>query len=284
MTYVDLHTHSTASDGTFAPAAVVRLAAEAGLSAMALTDHDTVAGVAEAQAEAARLGIDFVTGIEISAEYPRPGTLHMLGYGIDVAHPSVRDLTTRLQAGRSDRNQRIIARLNEIGIPLTLDEVLAIAGGGVVGRPHFAQALIRRGVVSTVPQAFNEYLGQGGKAYLDKERLSAREAIALIHEAGGIAVLAHPVQLQKTNDAQVENEVKNLVDAGLDGIEVIHSDHRESVVDKLGDLARRFGLVRTGGSDFHGTNKAHIHLGSAGGRRVPRAFFDELLERLQRRR
>lgn len=282
MSHVDLHFHSTASDGTTPPAETARLAHAAGLSAIALTDHDTIAGVAEAREESRRLGIDFVTGIEISAEYPRPGTLHMLGYGIDIAHPAVRDLTTRLQAGRGDRNGRLIAKLNEIGIPITMDEVRAIAGDGVMGRPHFAQALVNRRIVSTIQQAFDEYLGQGGRAYLDKERLSPAEAISLIHEAGGLAVLAHPVQLRKTNDLQLETEIKNLVDVGLDGVEVIHSDHDDRIIRRLSEWADRFGLIKTGGSDFHGTTKPHIRLGTAAGRSIPREFFDALIKRLNR--
>jgi predicted metal-dependent phosphoesterase TrpH len=282
MSHVDLHFHSTASDGTNSPAQTARLAHSAGLSAIALTDHDTIAGVAEARDEARRLGIDFVTGIEISAEYPRPGTLHMLGYGIDIAHPAVRDLTARLQAGRGDRNGRLIAKLNEIGIPISMEEVRAIAGDGVMGRPHFAQALVNRRIVSSIQQAFDEYLGQGGRAYLDKERLGPAEAISLIHEAGGLAVLAHPVQLQKTNDLQLETEIKNLVDLGLDGVEVIHSDHDDRIIRKLAQWADRFGLVKTGGSDFHGTTKPHIRLGIAKSRAIPREYFDALIKRLQR--
>ena len=282
MSRIDLHFHSTASDGTTPPAETARLAHAAGLSAIALTDHDTIAGVAEARDEAARLGIDFVTGIEISAEYPRPGTLHMLGYGIDIAHPAVRDLTTRLQAGRGDRNQRLIAKLNEIGIPITFDEVRAIAGEGVPGRPPFAQAPVNRRIVSNIQQAFDEYLGQGGRAYLDKERLSPTEAISLIHEAGGLAVLAHPAQLQKSNDLQLETEIKHLVDIGLDGIEVIHSDHDDRIIRRLSEWADRFGLVKTGGSDFHGATKPNIRLGLAAGRTIPREFYDALIKRLNR--
>jgi predicted metal-dependent phosphoesterase TrpH len=283
MAFVDLHCHSTASDGTFPPREVVRIAKEAGLSALALTDHDTVAGVAEAADEAAKLGVDFIPGIEISAEYPRPGTLHMLGYGIDPANETLANLTERLIAGRMDRNQKLIDKLNELGVPITLDEVKAQAGDGVMGRPHFAAVMVRKGVVSTTAEAFKLYLGQGGKAYLDKERLGPAEAIAMIHAAGGLAVLAHPVQLQKENDAQLKGELKNLVDFGLDGVEIIHSDHRESVVDKLSDWADEFGLVKTGGSDFHGSNKTHIKLGYAGTRRIPRELFEHLRQRLDRR-
>jgi predicted metal-dependent phosphoesterase TrpH len=278
--FVDLHVHSTASDGTQSPADLVRLASSAGLSALALTDHDTVAGVTAADAEARRLGIGFVTGIEISCMYPRPGTMHLLGYGIDPASASLARMTQQLIEARNRRNTQMIDRLNQIGIPISLDDVHAIAGGDVVGRPHIAQALVRRGIVSNIAEAFRDYLGSGGKVWVDKEHLTPRQAIETIHSANGLAVLAHPIQLRKTNDAQLRATVKDLLDMGLDGIEVIHSNHRESYVDKLMELAARYRLLMTGGSDFHGANKPHIQIGRAGRRRVPREFFDALLNRL----
>lgn len=279
--WIDLHCHSTASDGSLPPVEVVRLAKQVGLSALALTDHDTVAGCAEARDEAKRLGIDFLCGIEISCEYPRPGTMHLLGYGIDPQSPALRDLTRRLIEGRSDRNARMIGRLNELGVPIALEEVEQVAQG-TIGRPHFAEVLIRKGVVKTKQQAFDEYLGQGGKAYLDKETVSPRRAIEMIREAGGIPVLAHPVQLRKENNAQLATEVKNLVDFGLGGIECIHSEHREPLIEYLSELADRFKLLKTGGSDFHGHSKPHIQLGLAGSRQVPRKLFDDLRAALRR--
>src|SRR3954471_21650925 len=159
---VDLHTHSTASDGTFAPAAVVRLAHAAGLSGLALTDHDTVAGLPEAAAEAAHLGLTFLPGIEISAVPPTTdGTLHILGYGIDPASPVLSEMTRALREARDNRNPRIVARLRELGIDITMDEVLAEAKGGVIGRPHIAALLLKKGVVASIRQAFDEYLAQG---------------------------------------------------------------------------------------------------------------------------
>ena len=285
--FVDLHCHSTASDGTRPPAEVVREAAAAGLSAIALTDHDTVAGCAEAAAEARKLGIDFLSGIEISAAYPRPGTMHILGYGVDPSYPALADLTRRLQAARRERNLKIVDTLRARGVAITMAEVEAAAGlgddgrpVGVVGRPHFAKVLIDKGYCKTNGAAFAKYLGQGGSAYVDKEQFGPAQAIDLIHRSGGLASVAHPKQLQKQNDAQLAGEIKNLADAGLDALEVIHSDHRESYVDFLSDLADRFGLLKTGGSDYHGSNKPHITMGRAGIRRVPRAFYDGLVERL----
>ena len=279
--FVDLHCHSTASDGTLTPGDLVRLAKDSGLDALALTDHDTVAGLGEAASAAESVGIDFLPGIEISVVYPRPGTMHLLGYGIDAASPALAEMTRRLIAARDARNVDMIARLNHIGVPLTLEDVRALAGGEVIGRPHMAAALVRRGIVSNTAEAFRHYLGSGGKVWVDKEQFTPRQAIELIHASGGLAVLAHPTQLRKTNDAQLSASLKDLLDMGLDGVEVIHSDHRESFVDKLMELARRYRLLMTGGSDFHGANKPHIHLGRAGRRRVPREFFDALVERLR---
>ncbi len=279
MSFVDLHCHSTASDGALAPRDVVRAAHDAGLTGLALTDHDTVAGCADAQDEAHILGIDFICGIEISCEYPRPGTLHLLGYGVDPQSPILHDLTRRLIAGRSERNVKIIAALREQGVAITLDEVLDQSKGGTVGRPHFASILLRKGYVSSVTEAFKKYLGQTGTAYADKETVSARQAIEMIRQSGGLPVLAHPVQLKKDNFGQLTNAVKELVDYGLAGIEVIHSDHREMLIDQLIELANRYDLLPTGGSDFHGSSKPHVRLGWAGNRRIPREMFDRLLAR-----
>jgi predicted metal-dependent phosphoesterase TrpH len=278
--FVDLHSHSTASDGTFSPTAVAQLAKDRGLSAFALTDHDTIAGVAEAAAEASRLGVDFLPGIEISAEYPHPGTLHLLGYGIDSASPVLQDLTKTLVAGRDNRNPKIVEKLQQLNVAITMAEVEAEAGGLVVGRPHIAAILLRKGYVSSMKQAFDKYLAPGGLAYFDKERLTPRQAIEMILQSGGIPALAHPIQLRYENDAQLRRVVKDLIDLGLLGIEVIHSDHDADLVEKYGAIADRFGLLKTGGSDFHGTNKKDIDLGIARGRRVPREWYDRLVARL----
>jgi predicted metal-dependent phosphoesterase TrpH len=276
--FVDLHAHSTASDGTFAPAEVVRLAKDAGLVGLALTDHDTIAGLSEAAAEASRLQITLVPGIEISAVSPVPeGTLHILGYCIDPHNAVLTEMTRQLIDARDNRNPRIIARLRELGIDITMDEALAQAQGGVLGRPHIAAILVRKGIVKSIKQAFDEYLGQGGKAFFDKERLSPRDAIGRIRQAGGLAVVAHPVQLRTSNDAQLDRVIKDLADLGLAGIEVVHSDHGAVEVEKYAALAERYHLLKTGGSDFHGTNKKDINLGIASGRRVPSEWMDELL-------
>jgi predicted metal-dependent phosphoesterase TrpH len=283
MSFVDLHCHSTASDGTLPPREVARLAKRSGLSALALTDHDTVAGCAQAGDEAKLLGIDFLPGIEISAEYPSPGTMHILGYGVDPENPALKSLTETLLAGRDNRNPRIVAKLNEMGVAVTMEEWENEAKGNVLGRPQLAAILLRKGYVSSIKQAFDQYIGQGAPAYFDKERLTPKQALERIAASGGIAALAHPVQLRTTNNAELERVVKDLVDQGLAGLEVIHSDHDAAWVEKCSRLADKFGLVKTGGSDFHGTNKKDIQLGDAKGKRIPREMFDNLVARWRER-
>ncbi|HUB27625.1 MAG TPA: PHP domain-containing protein, partial [Tepidisphaeraceae bacterium] len=266
--------------GRLSPSEVIKLAIESNLSALALTDHDTVDGIAEAAEAARAAGLDFLSGIEISCEYPYPGTLHLLGYGVKADRPVLRDLTKTLLAGRDSRNPKIIARLRELNVAISMDEVENEAGGNVLGRPHIAAILLRKGYVSSIKEAFDKYLAPGGLAYFDKERLTPRQAIGMVLESGGIPVLAHPVQLRTQNDAQLERIVKDLIDVGLAGIEVIHSDHDESMVSKYTELADRQKLLKTGGSDFHGKAVKNIDLGVARGRRIPREFFDALVERL----
>ncbi len=283
---VDLHSHSTASDGTLTPAEDARLAKEVGLSGWALTDHDTIGGIAEAAAESARLGIDFLPGIEISAEFPQPGTMHILGYGVDPDSKVLKDLTDTLLAGRDNRNPRIVAKLQELGVAITMEEVEKEAGkdanpAAVVGRPHIAAILHRKGYVSSIKQAFDKYLAApNGLAYFDKERLTPKQALEMIRASSGIPVLAHPVQLKCENDAQLDRILKDLIDNGLEGLEVIHSDHSPELVQKYTALADRFNLLKTGGSDFHGSKKEGVELG---GKRVPREFLDGLFARLKSR-
>ena len=284
--WVDLHTHSTASDGTLTPRQLVDSASESGLCGLALTDHDTGNGLAEAQNRAAGIGLRFVPGIEISAEYPHPGTLHILGYFIDPHSPALEEMSRILLEGRNARNPRIVKRLNELGCPVTMEQVFEIANRGVpegravvVGRPHIAQALVEANCVATGKQAFDIYLGVTGSAYFDKERLTPRAALDCIHRSGGVAVLAHPVQLRTGNHAELQHVVGNLKDMGLDGIEAWHSDHRPRESELFLEIARRYSLVPTGGSDFHGANKPDIKLGwGRNAVRVPTAVLDRLEE------
>jgi 3',5'-nucleoside bisphosphate phosphatase len=268
MPEVDLHTHSTASDGTLAPAALMRAAAAAGLAGIALTDHDTGNGLVEAAAEAARLGIRFVPGVEISASYPLPGTLHILGYFVDAGSAGMAAMSALLLEARAARNPRIIARLNELGCRVTMEMVENIARERVapgqpivVGRPHIAEALVRAACVASLKQAFDVYLDVKGAAYFSKERLTPRQAIACIHEAGGVAAIAHPVQLGCANPAHLATVVNHLKEAGMDGIEVWHCDQDERFSALALELAKRYDLVPTGGSDFHGHVKPGVALG-----------------------
>ncbi len=288
MPHCDLHMHSTASDGTDHPAHLPQLVQQAGLHAFALTDHDTTAGIADAQHAADTLGIRFVPGIELSADPDifqtgQPiGTLHILGYNIDPQNKSLQQLCDRLRQARNDRNPAILAKLQTLGVRIRYEDVLAQANNtadqrprnAVVGRPHIARALIDKGYVKTMHEAFQKYLGSQGAAYVRKDRLKARDAIAAIHAAGGLAVLAHPVQL-KLDEESLEHTLAALVEAGLDGIETHHSDHEPSDTERFTHFAERFHLHTTGGSDYHGSNKS-VALGSP---RVPLDWFHAITQR-----
>jgi len=264
--FVDLHAHSTASDGSLSPRQVVALADRRQLSAVALTDHDTIDGLAEAQTAATNHpDLKVVLGIEVSARWPS-GTLHLLGLGVAPDGPAIGRLSAAMLAARNDRNPKILARLRELGVPIDISELLAIKRDqpqdqAVLGRLHMAQLLVAKRVVRSIKEAFDRYLGAGGAAYVDKERLEPAEVIRWIHAAGGLAVLAHPVQIGCQNGAQLRRAVKDFADEGLDGIEVYHTDHNERQTRQYLELARHFGLGITGGSDFHGHGKPEAILG-----------------------
>ncbi len=275
---IDLHTHSTASDGTLAPAAVARAAKDAGLTAVALTDHDTTAGVAEAVAEGAQAGIEVVPGVEVSVEgEPGVGSFHLVGLFVDVAEPALAAALARVRDGRRDRNLRIVERLGRLGVPVSIEEVAALAGGEVVARPHFARALVRRGHVGSMKEAFDRFLARGGPAYVDRYRLSAAEAVGLLRGAGGRAVLCHPILLGLPL-ADLEPFVRRLADLGLDAIEVWYPDHDRAYEAALLDLARRLSLRPSGGSDFHGPGVSEVRLGRGRG---SLAIPDEVLAALR---
>jgi len=279
---IDLHMHSTCSDGTFTPTELVREAKASGLTHMALTDHDTVGGVAEAREEALRQGIAFLSGLEISAEC-QPGTLHILGYGVDETSPPLLERLTAVQRWRDERNPKIVEKLGQLGVALTLPEVEAASGGGLVGRPHFAKVLVDKGYVATRQEAFDRYLAKGRPAYVDKARLSPEESIALIRAAGGVAVLAHPLQLQTPDEATLDAILRALVEAGLQGLECHYRNHTPEDTRRFLALAKRYGLLVTGGSDFHGTNRPGIRLGVGEGElKVPGECWESLTNALRR--
>ena len=260
---IDLHTHSTASDGSLSPAKLVAYAQEKRLDAIAITDHDTVEGVQEALDAGKSRGMEVVPGIEISAEYP-DSTLHILGYYIDYGDEKFLENISTLQRARADRNPEIVKKLQALGLGIEIDEIIEEAGGGQVGRPHFAQVLVRKGYVKTHREAFDRYLAKGAPAYTDKFRFQPADAISHILSAKGIPVLGHPGTLNRST-TELESVVRELAGYGLMGIEVYYSDHNGSQMKLYEELAAKYSLLITGGSDFHGKSIKGIDLGSGKG-------------------
>ncbi|WP_243544765.1 PHP domain-containing protein [Pseudodesulfovibrio tunisiensis] len=277
---IDLHTHSTVSDGTLTPTELVREAAAAGLSAMALTDHDTVKGVPEALEAGKRFGIEVIPGCELSVTSPKgAGWLHIVGLWIPENPEKLEAAFEWVIEGRANRNHEIADRLRHLGVNIRYEDVVARATG-TVGRPHFAQELMHLGVVSSINEAFHEWLGENGKAYVPKRKLSPEQAISVLLEEGATPILAHPFILGLQGD-QMETAVRELVDLGLEGIEVHYTEHDSADTDRFMALAEKFNLLVSGGSDFHGTVKPDIKLGvGRGDLNVP----DELLERMKAHR
>lgn len=271
--FADLHLHSTHSDGEWSPRRLVKAARRAGLGAIAVTDHDTVGGVQETLAAGRASGVDVLSGVEISA-LEEGIDLHILGYGIDPGAVALVETLNRAHDVRIDRARRMVERLAELGMPLCFDEVLASAGGGAVGRPHVAQALRRAGYVQSEREAFTQWLGDGKPACIEKLRISASTAIALVHQAGGVALAAHPGTYGGVS------YLEPLLAAGLDGVEVAHSLHDERTSAELETFADARGLLKTGGSDFHGPRVGGVEVGSV---RIPYAWVEEIREGIRRR-
>ncbi|MFB7358849.1 PHP domain-containing protein [Streptomyces gardneri] len=250
---IDLHTHSTASDGTDSPAELVRNAAAAGLDVVALTDHDTTRGHADA-IRALPEGLTLVTGAELSCRLDGIG-LHMLAYLFDPEEPALLAERELVRDDRVPRARAMVGKLQELGVPVTWEQVARIAGDGSVGRPHVAEALVELGVVPDVSGAFTpDWLADGGRAYVGKHELDPIEAIRLVKAAGGVTVFAHPLAV-KRGEVVPEAAIARLADAGLDGIEVDHMDHDEATRARLRGLAKELGLLVTGSSDYHGSRK-----------------------------
>jgi predicted metal-dependent phosphoesterase TrpH len=264
MELIDLHTHSNASDGTFAPAEVVRLAKVGGLKALALTDHDTIDGLAEAVAAGGTYGVEVIPGVEVSARFPG-GSMHILGLGIEYGNGHLGERLAVLQKARAARNPQIIAKLNGLGVKITLEQVEKISGQGQMGRPHIARALMESGYVRSIQEAFDIFLRNDGKAYVPKFRFPPQEAIAMIRDVQGVPVLAHPFTLNLGSAFALKNTLTELKALGLAGIEAIYAEHSPEQEALYLKLAGELGLLVTGGSDYHGDNKPELTLGKMRG-------------------
>ena len=274
---VDLHLHSQFSDGSNWPADIVETAISRGLTTIALTDHDVFEGITVAR-EAAGGRIGFIPGVELSIEWEGRG-VHLLGYWIDAGSDLDRELEA-IRSSREERNEKIVATLNDLGLPITVAEVQRISGPGVIGRPHIALALIDHGVVQTVSEAFDRYLSKGRPAYHDRLRLTLDRALDLIHDAGGVASIAHPHTIAD-EEGDFRDSVERLAELGVDGVECWYSEYPEDQRRTMAAWVDRLGLVPTGGSDHHGDSKPGIEIGvGRGDLRVP----DEVVERLSERR
>ncbi len=293
---IDIHTHTDQSDGSVPPAELVERALRLGLEALGVTDHDTLAGCDLAAPVAARAGLEFVTGIELSTRFENPliaklpgieefgrlGSVHLLGYFLDgPPAPEFREFLQSQQEGRRKRNVALIAKLNSLGVEIVLEEVQAL-GRNLTGRPHFAKVLLKKGYVTDVQQAFDKYLADHASAAVEREEPSIEEGIERIRAAGGLASLAHPVRLPFSQDAEmVKRLIEVLLESGLNAIEVYHSEHSPQDSFFYLSLARKYSLVATGGTDFHGENKPEISLGTGknGNIALTLSFLENMRER-----
>mgnify|MGYP003551190319 FL=1 len=275
MSRIDLHLHTTHSDGSFSTRDVMAFAKQAGLTALAITDHDIVEGIAEATAIGAELGIEVVPGVEISSRLGE-SELHILGYFLNWTDPLLAQRLSTLRDSRHTRNPKIVQRLNELGIPITYEEVRALAGTESVGRPHIARLLMEKKFVTSAKEAFDRYLANGRPAFVDRELPEPAEAVRWIREAGGVPVLAHPSWVRTSADG-LRTLVRELKVAGLGGIEVHYSTHTPSQTTEYLELAKQCDLLVTGGSDFHGVTKPDIEVGIGRGQlKVSEKLLDPL--------
>ncbi len=275
MEYIDLHVHSNRSDGTLSPAELVRLASDSGLRAFALTDHDSIDGLAEATAAAQGIGVEVVSGIEFSTEYEKTD-IHILGLDFDWHHPAFQERLTFYRDERKRRNLKMIDRMAADGISISLEQMRQEFGDGIWTRAHFARHLLSQGYVRDLPEAFRRYVGEGCRYFIPRHKVSPFEAVALLREYNGIPILAHPFQY-RFEEADLRLLLKRLKEAGLIGMETFYSLYTEDQSNDLLTLASEYDLAPSGGSDFHGANKPGIALGS--GRhnlRIPYSVLDDL--------
>ena len=281
---IDLHAHSTASDGTYSPAEVAELAKKLGLFAIALTDHDTIDGLDEFQKTGNALGIETIPGIEFAAlweKHHRP-EIHLVGLGFDPAHPALLSRMQEIRQSRDLRNQKMCEKLSSIGLHITIEEVAANAGGEIITRAHFANVLLQKGYIAKKEDAFSRYISPGLPGYVEREFLTPALCIQTIKEAGGAAILAHPT-LYGLGMEQLEELCEELIPYGLDGIECQYSTYSPAETKAITALAEKMDLLPSGGSDFHGKNKPNIHLGSGKSNlAIPYGFWEELKKRTQK--
>jgi hypothetical protein len=264
--FADLHLHTHFSDGTYSPEEVAALGRKFGLAALALTDHDTVEGCARMAQACAAGGIEFITGTELTAEQD-DNELHILGYFLDTQNTRLLGEIAKFQAVRQNRIREMVARLNDLGVPLAADAVFALANCRSPGRPHVARALVNAGLCNSLDEVFERYLKKSRPAWVPKKKMSALDGIELIHQAGGLAVMAHP-GLNRTDDV-----IPGLVDAGLDGIECFHTKHSTAMSQHYLKLADKYRLLVTGGSDCHGLSKGKPLIGTV---KLPYSYVEKL--------
>lgn len=272
---IDLHCHSTFSDGTCTPEELVTLAEQAGLTALALTDHDTTDGLERFVAAGIDLSVKTVAGVELSAEYGA-ATLHILGYGFDPSDKALQEALTWVREGRVERNAQMLDKLNALGYTLTVEDVRKHSSDDLVGRPHFAAALIEHGYFKHRSKIYSQLLGKNCAAYVNRRRLTPEQCLTLIRGAGGVPVVAHPGQMKLTRN-KLRRLVKKLKEQGLGGLEVWHSSHPEYQVQAYERMCEEFDLIATGGSDFHGALTPDLSLGRGFGTlHVPDSVLDRI--------
>lgn len=293
---IDLHVHSNCSDGTLSPEELVSAAVEAGLSAFALTDHDTVAGIETAGRLAAQAGIEFIPGIELSTHYtiprtssrlehgnPREKEIHIVGLFINADSPVLQQKLQEFRRCRNERNATMVSALQKEGFSITMEALMEENRGCTVTRANIARFLLEHGMIQTRQEAFDKYIGDGCRCYVGRFLITPMDAVELIHQAGGIAVLAHPILYRLDMDT-LKHLIDDLKDVGLDGIEAIYATYTAGEERLVKKLAQENGLAISGGSDFHGANKPHIHLGRCmDGRTIPYEVLEHLKERHARR-
>ena len=283
---IDLHVHSTASDGSFSPLELMTLAKEAGLKAISITDHDTINGVKEILKLPLTTCPEFISGVEISCEPPLEfkdaGSIHLLGYGFSVYDKNLNAILDKAKKARGQRNPKIIEKLNNLGLNISIEQVEKRFGADQTGRPHIAELMKELGIVKTFKEAFDKYLGKDKPAYVDKYKVSCEQAIQTILEAGGIPVLAHPGLLSFNKSCDMENFIDTLITYGLEGIEVYYTDHDASLTSFFQKLANQKNLMITGGSDFHGVFNQGVHMGSGKDNlNIDYSLFKALNDRLE---